>query len=135
VSERETTCVACGRRFRRLRGTGRPRLCCSGCIPVRASHREYLTSWRRANRTSVELSNVARRIRYEPRTCPACGLVFTPVRRDSRFCCPRCSLQARRYGRWTPEGAAWHIAQAHAGASNARLGIDDRGDPVQGEPP
>jgi hypothetical protein len=56
-----------------------------------------------AKTAKVRQSNAKRpRVAHNQVACQQCGSTFTPKRADTRFCSPRCRLQAHRKARQTP---------------------------------
>ena len=66
----------------------------------RACSREASMRHLEANRERVNARKRARRMHvvHEPRRCPECGMLFTPIRSTKRYCSERC--QAHANNRW-----------------------------------
>jgi len=82
---RHQTCVECGRRFF---GENRTKTCTNKCQSARAyKQRKYQRDRRRISKK---------------RGCISCGGVFTPTRKDARFCSVRCRVANHRINHSQP---------------------------------
>lgn len=99
-----SACERCGTPLPSEPRRGPRRKLCRAC----ATPSTYNARWRSSHPDYVRRANAARRVRYEAIACLGCGLAFTPLRTDSKHCCPVCSYFRRHFGQPSPTWVAVH---------------------------